>query len=46
MRQLLVSTSFICTSVLALLFIGAIHYDLPEAGACLIGFALFTINIK
>jgi hypothetical protein len=46
MKTLITSPSFVWTSLLALLFMGAMHYELDEAGACLFMFMLFTINLK
>lgn len=36
----------IATIGLATLFPIAIHNDLPEAGACIVIFLMFTINLK
>ena len=46
MKALLNNGAFVLTSALALLFCVAMHYELPEAGACLVIFGMFTINLK
>lgn len=46
MKTLLKNTSFVYTSALALLFCGAVHFELPELGACFFMFMLFTVNLK
>jgi hypothetical protein len=46
MKTLITSPSFVWTSALAVMFMTAMYYELDEAGACLVAFAMFTVNLK